>query len=116
MMPERPVAMIACKPVESPARNEVPATRSEAPPPKPLRSATIWGMPVMGVERASQTPMPVPTRRAAATRVTLRLSVCRTVMTIASSMPKLLMVLPLAAERGEDIILKATMKHTAAMR
>jgi hypothetical protein len=89
---------------------------SDAPPPKPFRRATICGMPVMGVDLASQAPIAVPSSRALATRVTLRLLVCRTVMTMASSMPQALIALPRDAVRGEDMSLKARMKQTAPMR
>ncbi len=73
-------------------------------------------MPVMGVDLASQAPIAVPSSRALATRVTLRLFVCSTVMTMASNMPNELMLFPRAAVRGEDNILKATMKQMAPMR
>ena len=37
------------------------ATRVEAPPPKPLSSATIWGIAVISMRSARKAPMAEPT-------------------------------------------------------
>ena len=47
--------------------------RAAAPPPTPLKMATIWGMAVIFTRRAAGTAMAAPT--AMATRVRTRLSV-----------------------------------------
>ena len=48
-------------PNSSDFRNSAPPTSSDAPPPRPLSSATIWGIAVIFTARASQRPSPEPT-------------------------------------------------------
>ncbi len=73
MMPESTVATLVCMspPATSPpltaekvAMSAEPATRTEAPPPKPLNSPTISGMEVILTLRAAtppiRDPMPMP--------------------------------------------------------
>ena len=44
----------------SPPMNSVIDTTAAAPPPTPLKAATIWGMAVIFTFRAAGTPMAVP--------------------------------------------------------
>ncbi len=91
-----------------------------APPPTPLKMATIWGIAVILTRRAAGTAMAAP--MAMATRVSARLRVwARTdgwakVKPTASAAAAAASRLPLRACRGELSPLRATMKPMAAIR
>ncbi len=60
------VSMASWRPCSSESRNSPMPTSSDAPPPSPLSSATIWGIAVILTERAIQRPRALPTRSPAA--------------------------------------------------
>ncbi len=55
------VSSRSCSPTSSLRRNSAPPTVSDAPPPNPLRSATICGIAVIFTVRAMYNPIAEPT-------------------------------------------------------
>ena len=53
-------ATVRLAPAVSGFRNSTDATSTDAPPPKALNTATIWGMAVMATQRERKAPMPPP--------------------------------------------------------
>ncbi len=90
------------------------ATSTEAPPPKPFRSATICGMAVMRTFSASTAPMAPPTAIPASTtpnavkkpRPAPSSNTSGSVSRIAKSMPRAPMRLPRTAVRGWQSIFR----------
>ncbi len=106
----------AAWPAES--RNSETATTAAAPPPAPLKMATICGMAVIGTRRAPSTPATVPTRPAPATihQCSSMPGVRATVQITTSAIPAAPSWLPVRAVFGEARNLSARMKVTDATR
>ena len=93
-------------------RNSESATTAAAPPPAPLKIATIWGMAVIGTRRAPSTPMTDPTPPATSTIhqcSSIPAAVNRVQMTT-SAMPPAPSRFPVRAVRGDERNLSARMK------
>ena len=92
-----------------------PATRIDAPPPKPLSSPTISGIEVILTLAAINPPASVPT--AAPIRMYFQvIGWPTTVATMAIAMPSAPTKLPRTAVRGWAIHFRSKMKRTAASR
>ena len=94
------------------------ATRAAAPPPTPLKSATICGMAVIFTRRAATAPIGTPIRRPTIV-IAMPASVkCRSgaVASNAMTMPTAAIWLPRRALRGELNWMRPMMKSTAATR
>ena len=91
-----------------------------APPPTPLKQATIWGIAVIFTSRAAGTAMTAPMTMATSVSTRLRLWARTTgaakVKPTASRAAPAPSRLPLRAWRGELRPLRATMKPMAAIR
>ena len=95
-------------------RNSARATTAAAPPPAPLKMATICGMAVIGTRRAPSTPITEPTRPPTA-RIHQLASIPSTVKKVhrmISAMPAAPSWLPRRAVAGEARNLSARMKVT----
>ena len=104
------------EPVPNMSISSAPATRAEAPPPKPLNRPTSWGISVVSTVIASQTPMAAPTSKPANSRIGERMSVTRTVTPTASAIPPAEMRLPRGAVRGWVMSRSPWMNRTPATR
>ena len=92
MMPEATVATVIWAVGSLASMSAAPATNTDAPPPKPFSSATICGIAVISILRASVAPIPPPMTTPA--RITTnpcmpapKTSRLTSVATTASSMP-----------------------------
>ncbi|GIU92868.1 MAG: hypothetical protein KatS3mg011_1774 [Acidimicrobiia bacterium] len=92
------------------------ATSVEAPPPKPLNTATSWGIAVIGTWRASTVPTTEPTSNPVAIVQYETTPRSANVTTTASSMPPAAIRLPDLAVAGEARRFKPRMKATADSR
>ena len=105
-------------PVCSPAsrRYSAAATTIAAPPPAPLKMATICGIAVIGTVRAPSTPATLPIAPATTTIHQLARipSVVKKVHTITSAMPAAPSRFPVRAVRGEARNFSAKMNVTLA--
>ena len=94
------------------------ATSAAAPPPTPLKRATICGIAVIRTIRAPTVPTMVPITIPIAVMTRPACVKCRsgTVAPSATTMPRAAMKLPLRAPFGELSCFRPTMKSTAASR
>src|SRR5437764_1388992 len=110
----KPVAA-AARPVKA-LRNSASETRAAAPPPTPLKSATICGIAVIFTLRAATAPKTPPT--AIPTRISQTLSICfcAKVTPIAISIPTAPIQFPRRAVAGCERNLRARMNATIVAR
>ena len=108
-------AKAGCRPK---LRSSATATRAAAPPPTPLKRATICGMAVIFTMRAPMLPTAPPMTTPMATMITPAVVKWSSgsVATSAITMPAPAMKFPLRAPFGELSCFKPTMKRTAATR
>ena len=92
------------------------ATSAAAPPPTPLKIATICGIAVMRTVRAPTRPTTVPTTSPATIRPQFPMPSSRSVVAIATSIPAPPIQFPLRACFGDERNLRATMKQTIVTR
>ncbi len=94
------------------------ATRAAAPPPTPLKEATICGMAVIFTDRAATNATGVPIKMATAIRTRLSAEWCSsgTVVKKAITIPRAASRLPERACRGELSWWRPNMNRTAASR
>ena len=99
-------------------RNSDTATTAAAPPPAPLKMATIWGMAVIGTRRAPRTPItaPTPPPTAMIHHESSIPSVVNRVQATTRVIPPAPSRLPVRAVRGEARNFRARMKVTLATR
>ena len=93
-------------------RNSESATTAAAPPPAPLKMATICGMAVIGTRRAPSTPTTEPSAPATSTihQCSSMPGAVARVQITTSAMPAAPSRLPVLAVRGEERNLSARMK------
>ena len=96
--------------------NSAPATAAEAPPPRPLNTATSSGMAVIWILRARNAPRTAPTAMETPTVVQSRIWCSRSVATIAISMASDERALPFRAVAGEPSCLMPLTKRKAESR
>ena len=94
------------------------ATTAAAPPPAPLKMATICGMAVMGTRRAPRTPItePMPPATSRIHQCWSMPSVVTRVQTTTNVMPAAPSRFPVRAVLGEARNLRARMKVAEATR
>ena len=99
-------------------RSSDTATTAAAPPPTPLKSATIWGMAVIFTRRAPTAPIGTPIRMPTIVITIPAVVKCKRGMVAsrAITMPTAAIWLPRRALFGELNWIKPRMKRTAARR
>ncbi len=97
-------------------RNSPAETSAAAPPPAPLKSATICGIAVILTMRAETRPIGTPMTAPMMISVQLTMPESKPVATTAIVMPAIARILPMRALRGELRNLSPRMKRTAVMR
>jgi len=103
-------------PAPTVSRRLAPATRTDAPPPKPLKRATICGIPVIGTLTAKRAPIAEPASIPA--RITPKPTICRStsVTATAISIPSAPRRFPRTAVLGWESPFRQKMKRTDAAR
>ncbi len=96
--------------------NSAIATRAEAPPPKPLKMPTIWGIAVICTRRAATAPIRLPSTTPIRIPFQVRISASTTVATIATSIASEASALPPRAVAGDWSLLMPTTKRIADRR
>ena len=117
MRAERTIETVSSEPRSPEATwNSASATSAAAPPPTPLKRATICGIAVIFTVRAPTTPTTLPIAAPAAMRPQLPIPSSASVVPIATSIPTPPTQLPLRACFGEERNRSATMKQMIATR
>ena len=107
---------LSTRPSSTTARNDAPATSTDAPPPNPLNRATSCGMPVICTRTARTAPMAEPTTSPASSTRKSTIDRSSSVARMATSIPEAPSRFPRGAVRGRASPLRPRMNRTAATR